>query len=272
MAADILALRHRRGAGRRRPAPARRAHPRHRDPVQPPLRRHVRGARGDDPAGRRARSWTSRSRPAKMSKSATRRRARCTCSTRPKVHREEDQVGGHRLRHRGAPRPATRSPASRTCSRSSPRSPAATIADVDAEFATASTARSRRRGRRRGRRVPPPDPGALRGARRRSRRGRPRSCAEGASKAQAIAAPVLDRVAAPPVGLLGADRATDSVLSRRREASSASRRSDAAGRGRATVVPATGLGLMVRARPARRLPRARPARRMRSAPSSGWRR
>ena len=38
-------LRHRQGAGGRRPAPARRARPRPRDPVQPPLRRHPRRAR-----------------------------------------------------------------------------------------------------------------------------------------------------------------------------------------------------------------------------------
>ena len=47
------ALRRRRGAGRRRPAPARRDHPGHRHPLQPPLRRHVRGAAGRHPAGRR---------------------------------------------------------------------------------------------------------------------------------------------------------------------------------------------------------------------------
>ena len=62
-------LRHRPGAGGRRPAPAPRAHPRPRRPVQLPLRRDLRG-----PRGRRSRrpapgSWTCRSPTDKMSKS-----------------------------------------------------------------------------------------------------------------------------------------------------------------------------------------------------------
>ena len=45
MAADILLYRPAAGAGRRRPAPARRAHPRPRDPLQPHLRAGLHGPR-----------------------------------------------------------------------------------------------------------------------------------------------------------------------------------------------------------------------------------
>ena len=48
------ALRRRLRARGRRPAPAHRAHPRHRHPVQPPLRRHLRRARGRHPRRRGA--------------------------------------------------------------------------------------------------------------------------------------------------------------------------------------------------------------------------
>ena len=53
MAADILLYDTDEVPGRRRPAPARRDHPRHRRAVQPALRRDVRHPRGRDPAGRR---------------------------------------------------------------------------------------------------------------------------------------------------------------------------------------------------------------------------
>ena len=59
------ALRHRPGAGRRRPAPAPRADPRPRHPVQQPLRRHVRRARGRHPAGRRPGDGPPAPRPAR---------------------------------------------------------------------------------------------------------------------------------------------------------------------------------------------------------------
>ena len=97
-------LRHRRSAGRRRPAPARRAHARHRDPVQPPLRRHVRGAEGDVPRRSARGSWTSRpdEEDVEVGRVAAGHDPR---ARRPEGDHEEDQVGGHRLRHRGAPRP-----------------------------------------------------------------------------------------------------------------------------------------------------------------------
>ena len=58
-------------AGRRGPAPAPRADPRPRRPVQPPVRRHVRAARAAHPQGRPRRSSTSQDPTAKMSKSAS---------------------------------------------------------------------------------------------------------------------------------------------------------------------------------------------------------
>ena len=54
MAADILLYRPDRGAGRRRPAPARRAHPRPGAALQPDVRPGVHRPRDRDPAGRRA--------------------------------------------------------------------------------------------------------------------------------------------------------------------------------------------------------------------------
>ena len=99
-----LVVRHRRGARRRRPAPARRARPRRRDPLQQPLRRHVRRAEGDVPGGRRARHGPAASREQDVEVGGL------TAGHDPRARsaqddREEDQVGGHRFRRRGAPRP-----------------------------------------------------------------------------------------------------------------------------------------------------------------------
>ena len=98
------ALRHRRGPRRRRPAPARGAHPRHRAALQPPVRRRVHDPEGDVPAGRRARHGPPGPDAEDVEvggvTAGNDRRAR-----RREGDHEEDQVGGHRLRHRGAPRP-----------------------------------------------------------------------------------------------------------------------------------------------------------------------
>ena len=61
----------------------------------------------------------------------------------PEGDREEDQVGGHRLRLGGPPRPRRTSPASRISSRSTARSPATPSPRSNANFAGGSTASSR---------------------------------------------------------------------------------------------------------------------------------
>ena len=97
-------VRHRRGARRRRPAPARRARPRRRHPLQQPLRRHVRRPEGDVPRRRRAGHGpaTPREQDVEVGGLAAGHDPRA----RPaQDDREEDQVGGHRLRRRGPPRP-----------------------------------------------------------------------------------------------------------------------------------------------------------------------
>ena len=65
-------LRHRPGPGGRRPAPAPRARPRRRHPVQPPLRRHVRRAGGRASRPSAPGSWTSRTRPRRCRSRPTR--------------------------------------------------------------------------------------------------------------------------------------------------------------------------------------------------------
>ena len=65
----------------------------------------VRGARGDDPAGRARGSWTSRSPTAKMSKSADSPQGTIAAARRPDGDHEAHQERGHRLRDRGALRP-----------------------------------------------------------------------------------------------------------------------------------------------------------------------
>ena len=66
-AADVLAYRAARGAGRGGPARAPRADARHRAPLQRALRRDARGARAPDPDGRRARARPAGAGERKMS-------------------------------------------------------------------------------------------------------------------------------------------------------------------------------------------------------------
>ena len=80
-----LVVRHGRGARRRRPAPARRARARRRDPVQRPLRRHVRRARRRRSRRSAPGSWTCSGPSARCRSRRTRRRARSSCSIRPKT-------------------------------------------------------------------------------------------------------------------------------------------------------------------------------------------
>ena len=106
--------------------------------------------------------------------------------------REEDQVRGHRLRTRRSATTASRSPASRTSSRSTARSPARRSPTVEKEFAGQQYGSFKTHGRRRRRRVSPAGTGALRGARRRSRRGRPPArarCRSGRGEGRAGAGP-----------------------------------------------------------------------------------
>ena len=137
-AADVLAYRAERGAGRRGPARAPRADARHRRALQRALRRgHPRRARAPDPDGRRADHATCRSPTRKMS---------TTGGTR----------GGHGLRPRRArrrsrrrssarsptPRPAAiaprpTSPASRTCIEILAAARGGTPEAVEAELADA---------------------------------------------------------------------------------------------------------------------------------------
>ena len=142
------AVRHRRGARRRRPAPARRARPRHRDPVQPPLRRHVRRPEGDVPAGRRAGHGPAAPDAQDVEVGGLAAGNDRSCSTA-----EDDR---RRRSSRPSPTPAPRSattattsPASRTSSRSTARSPARRSPTSSSEFDGGGTARSRRRSPKR---------------------------------------------------------------------------------------------------------------------------
>ena len=201
MAADILLYDTDEVPGRRRPAPARRARPRRRDPLQPPLRRHVRRPEGHVPARSGARIMDLQHPTAKMSKSVDSPQGTILVLDSPDGDHQEDQVGRHRLRHRGALRPRREARASRTCSRSTPSSTGRTVPDVGGRVRrVAATARSRPPSPTPGR-VPPPGPGAL-------RRSSPpipgevdRLLALGAEKAAAIAEPVLAR-ARDAAGLL----------------------------------------------------------------------
>ena len=74
-------LRHRPGAGGRRPAPAPRAHPRRGRAVQQPLRRRPSSCPRPTSPRSAPGSWTSRSPPARCRSRSTRRRAPCSCST-----------------------------------------------------------------------------------------------------------------------------------------------------------------------------------------------
>ena len=98
------ALRRRRRPGRRRPAPARRAHARCRGAFQPPVRRGVQDPEGDVRAVRRADHGSAEPGEQDVEVGGLApgldRRARG-----PEGDHQEDQVGGHRLRDRGASRP-----------------------------------------------------------------------------------------------------------------------------------------------------------------------
>ena len=74
-------LPHRRGAGRRRPAPAHRADARHRDPLQRALRRDLRRPRAPDPRGRRADHGPPEPDEQDVDDHRAARRAPSTCST-----------------------------------------------------------------------------------------------------------------------------------------------------------------------------------------------
>ena len=89
---------------RRRPAAAPRARPRRRRAVQLALRRDVRRAARRLPRGRRAGSWTSRSRPKKMSTTGGTPQGTVLIVDAPDVIRKKFKIGRHRLRPRGAPR------------------------------------------------------------------------------------------------------------------------------------------------------------------------
>ena len=115
------ALRHRQGAGRRRPAPAPRAHPRPCDPLQRPLRRDLRRSRGRPPEGRRQGDGPAASGQEDVEVDGTPRSARS-------IDDPPDEIG-QKIRRavtdtgpKSATTPST-SPGSRTCSRSSPRRP-----------------------------------------------------------------------------------------------------------------------------------------------------
>ena len=90
MAADILLYRPAAGAGRRRPAPARRAHPRPRDPLQPHLRRRSsRSPRSPSPAAGARVMAAERPDPQDGQVGPPTPRASSTCSTRPDVVRRK---------------------------------------------------------------------------------------------------------------------------------------------------------------------------------------
>ena len=86
-------LPHRRGAGRRRPAPAHRADARHRDPLQQPVRR-ARSSSCPSTASRRSArgSWTCRTPTRKMSTSNASEGGPSTCSTSLERDRQEAQT------------------------------------------------------------------------------------------------------------------------------------------------------------------------------------
>ena len=136
-------LRHRPGARGRRPAPAPRAHPRRRQPLQQPLRRHVRGARGrpSRKAGARVMDLQEPD-PQDVEVRSTRRQGTILVLDDPAVIEQEDQAGRHRHRGRGPLRPGEPSRACRTCCRSSPRATDGDPPDA-APRATRSTGRSR---------------------------------------------------------------------------------------------------------------------------------
>ena len=108
-AADILLYDTERGAGRRRPAPARRDHPRHRDPLQPPLRRHVRGPGGRDAGGRRPGDGPAGPDVEDVEVRRVRGRLRVP-DRRARGDHEEVQAGGHRLRDGSEPFGSTGQP------------------------------------------------------------------------------------------------------------------------------------------------------------------
>ena len=83
MAADILLYRPRAGAGRRRPAPARRAHPRPRDPLQQHLRPGLHRPRDHHAAGRGAGDGPGRPDPQDGQVGRDAAGQRSGCSTRP---------------------------------------------------------------------------------------------------------------------------------------------------------------------------------------------
>ncbi len=192
-------LRHRAGPRGRRPAPAPRARPRHRHPVQPPLRRHARGARGEHPAGRCARHGPAapHEQDVEVGRLAP---GHDPAARRPEVDHQAHQERGHRLRQRGPLRPRRASPACRTCCRSSASVTDRTAEDVEAEFAGRGTARSRARS-------PTRSWSSCARCRSGTRSSRPipaevaRILAVGADRAEAIAATVMARVR-DAVGLL----------------------------------------------------------------------
>ena len=92
-------------AGRRGPAPAPRADPRPRPAVQPAATRRRSGCPSPTSSRRPPRSPTSRTRPRRCRSRRPRRPGIVEMLDDPKVSREEDPLGGHRLRRRDPLRP-----------------------------------------------------------------------------------------------------------------------------------------------------------------------
>ena len=105
MAADILLYDARSRPGGRGPAPASRAHPGRGRPLQQPLRRDLRGARGGGPQGGGARHGPAGADPedVEVGELAARHRAR---PRPPRGDRPQGAQGRHRHRDRGPLRPA----------------------------------------------------------------------------------------------------------------------------------------------------------------------
>ena len=95
------------------------------EPLQPPLRRHVRRARGRHPQGRRPGHGPAGPDQRRCRSRTTRRQGTILLLDDPEAIEQEDQAGRHRHRRRGPLRPRRPSPACRTCCRSSAPPPGA---------------------------------------------------------------------------------------------------------------------------------------------------
>ena len=95
----------------------------------------LRGARSRRSRAAGAASWTCSTRRARCRSRPSRRRAPCSCSTTAGAITKKIKSRGHRLRQRGALRPAEPSPASRTCSTILAAATDRTVESVAAEYA-----------------------------------------------------------------------------------------------------------------------------------------